>query len=60
MLLLGIKVCCAILLFVEVVLAGRLIARLRVFKSSGKLATVLAFSGGLFLSISLLHIMPEA
>ena len=60
MLLSAVKVCCAIGLFLEVVLAGRLVARLKVFRSGGKLATVLAFSGGLFLAISLLHIMPEA
>jgi len=55
-----VKVGCAIGFFLEVVLAGRLAVRLTVFRSGGKLAAVMAFSGGLFLSIALLHIMPEA
>lgn len=55
-----VKMVSALMIFLEVLLFGRLISRLKMFQNTKILSTALTFSGSLFLSLSLLHIIPEA
>lgn len=55
------KICAMIVMFLVVVIVGLLPIRLDAFKSNKVLlAFGSAFSGGLFLSVGLLHLMPES
>lgn len=57
--LIWIKLICMGVFFLEVVI-GRVIANLSCFRQDKPLSIALSFSGGLFLSISILHILPDA
>ena len=54
------KITCMIGFFCEVVICGKIISRLSFFENKNILSLALSFSGGLFLSISLIHILPDA
>ncbi len=50
-----------IIMFLMIVIIGSIPLRSKEFKENGKLlALSAAFSGGLFLSVGILHILPEA
>jgi zinc transporter 1/2/3 len=56
-----IKLPVMIIMFLLVVITGSIPYRSEAFKSSKKaISYTMAFSGGLFLSVGLLHILPEA
>lgn len=54
------KLACMATFFLEVVIFGRLIANLPCLQRGNLLSFALSFSGGLFLSIAILHIIPDA
>ena len=56
-----IKILCMIVMFILIIVMGSLPLRMRAFKSNKVvLAFAAAFSGGLFLSVGLYHLLPEA
>ncbi|CAK66732.1 unnamed protein product (macronuclear) [Paramecium tetraurelia] len=55
------KVGCMITFFMLILIVGSLPIRLKAFKSNKKLLAYMgAFSGGLFLAVGLVHLLPEA
>lgn len=64
-----VKICSMILMFLLILIVGSIPIRVKAFKSNKVnlliywkklLAFTAAFSGGLFLSVGLLHLLPEA
>lgn len=54
------KIICMVGFFCEVVICGKIISKLSFFENKNTLSLALSFSGGLFLSIALIHILPDA
>lgn len=56
-----IKITCMVTFFLMIAIVGNLPLRLHAFKSNQLLLSLTsAFAGGLFLSVGLLHLLPEA
>ena len=54
------KIICMVCFFLEVLIFGRFVSKFNMFQNKNIMAIALSFSGGLFISISILHILPES